>query len=621
MATISRTTSDARDPAAAAAATAVVRRRQPQQQLRHEQLPLSPLHTFSGPSALQRLWAPSSSAPQQPARRQLRRLLAHSTPSPPSAPLPPSPLKSQPQAAIPPRLSLPVLLRPLLAPATSQLSFLLLLLLLVSSASLQALCQSDANGVPIPALRQTMVIKTTAEGNTIPVFYYVGNGTASVVPATTDSSGTTTSSASTGTSTGTDSTTTTTDSSSGGDAGTSTSTSTTADDTSATPAPTDPTTTPPTNEAELFARDDSSSSSSTLPDRAVVCLHGILRWWQECFVFAETDAVSRSVIVSPYFNTAEQNLGGNLVWSSNTTDDYAEGTPAFGSQESTFTILDHLLADVLAAYPSVTRLTVVGFSAGAQMANRYAVLSKTIESLRVPVRFVVGSGSSFLFFDGRRLPAATVASLTLSPAPALALPSGPGFSTPADFPQYDTTACKGVAKYKFGLDPTSEVLAEVRALLADPSAVIARYVANRQVSFLAELDDTSTDGAILSKGCASMAQGTNRLNRMLHYILYLRALYGVTPDYFTANGCGHDGPCVYRIDTVRENIFSLFTPRARPSASVSPASPTGTQNPTSGASASASSCPWPPLRVAAVGALALVVPLLGPGLFGVAAVL
>ncbi|KAI9366130.1 hypothetical protein DFJ73DRAFT_792257 [Zopfochytrium polystomum] len=332
---------------------------------------------------------------------------------------------------------------------------LLLLQLLLLPAMPAALAQQfDANGVPVPVLTATQVMKPTAEG-TIPTYVYVG--------------------------------------------------------------------------------------PSGSPDRAVFCFHGILRWWQECFVFDESPAVASSIIVAPYFNTAELNVGGNLVWSSNTTDDYAEGTPAIGFQESTFRILDGLIKDVLDSYPSVSQVTVVGFSAGAQMANRYAVLSQAIESFRAPVRFIVGSGSSFLFFDGRRLPTDKIRSLTDSPS---------GFEA-SDFVQFDVSQCAGVNKYKFGLEVSQSAAPQVAELLQDAN-ILPRFV-QRRVDFLAELDDTDENDMILSKGCASMAQGTQRLNRMLHYMLYLQKLYNAKLGYFTATGCGHDGPC--RNVARRDNYF------------------------------------------------------------------
>jgi hypothetical protein len=167
------------------------------------------------------------------------------------------------------------------------------------------------------------------------------------------------------------------------------------------------------------------------------------------------------------------------------------------------------------------------------------------------MRFIVGSGSSFMFFDKRRLPTDRIQTLTSNSTATVA---------EAEFTTFDARDCTGFNKYKYGLDLDSNVLGDVRSLLLQPN-LLPRFQ-NRFVTFMKVLGDTDPNAWALSRGCASMAQGTHRLNRMLHYISHLQvAMQCTNLDSFEINGCGHQGRCVYSSDYVRDIVFGAYTPR------------------------------------------------------------
>jgi hypothetical protein len=298
---------------------------------------------------------------------------------------------------------------------------------------------------------------------------------------------------------------------------------------------------------------NSTAAGTTAPKRLIVCVHGTLRWWQECFVFSESNDIRESILIAPYFGTASLNEGGDFFWDDDDTQDYSTGEPALKKTKSTFGLLDDLITEKLNNHTTIQQVTVVGFSAGAQFVNRYSVLSPVAETLPrgASMRFIVGSASSFMFFDKRRLPTDKIQKMTSNST---------GTLTENDFPTFDVKTCSGFNKYKYGFELDNDILGDVRGLLLQPN-LIPRFQ-NRFVTFMKVLDDTDPNAWALAKGCASMAQGTHRLNRMLHYIAHLQvAMKCTNVDSFEVNGCAHQGRCVYSRDYVRDIVFGAYTPR------------------------------------------------------------
>ena len=71
---------------------------------------------------------------------------------------------------------------------------------------------------------------------------------------------------------------------------------------------------------------------------------------------------------------------------------------------TSFDALDGVVAALLAAFPSLTRVSVAGFSAGGQLVSRYAFFQGQVEAPGVPppIRFLVGDPGSYLYLDNTR---------------------------------------------------------------------------------------------------------------------------------------------------------------------------------------------------------------------------
>jgi len=102
---------------------------------------------------------------------------------------------------------------------------------------------------------------------------------------------------------------------------------------------------------------------------------------------------------SVFWNSARWNEGGDVS---------PGGGPARWT--TSFDVLDGLLRNVTSSFPSLQLVTMVGFSAGAQLASRYAWASplgvSPSDGLGVRVRFVVSDPGTFLYLDAQR-PAAS----------------------------------------------------------------------------------------------------------------------------------------------------------------------------------------------------------------------
>lgn len=211
---------------------------------------------------------------------------------------------------------------------------------------------------------------------------------------------------------------------------------------------------------------------------------------------------------------------------------YWDANPFWGSQLSRVTpdarplrfssyeLLDQLLdfTVVRERFPQLQSIIFVGHSAGGQFAQRYAAVGRYQPPAGISVRYVVCAPSSYAYPTRERL------------AP------GDTFAEPTPAQQAN---CKFWNNWGYGLDEPYRYVRE-----GGVENVRQRF-ASRHVFYLCGEHDNNPDHASLSKTCASMLQGAQRLERMLTFEKYLRHTYGphitrrhrfaVTP------GVGHSG--------------------------------------------------------------------------------
>ena len=104
-------------------------------------------------------------------------------------------------------------------------------------------------------------------------------------------------------------------------------------------------------------------------------------------------ADGHTLIVAPFFKTdSDHPTGGEAVW---TSDGWKDGNDSVKpSGLSSFTVMDELLTRLAdkSRFPNLTRITVVGHSAGAQYTNRYAAAGPAPSALGgVAVDYVVAT--------------------------------------------------------------------------------------------------------------------------------------------------------------------------------------------------------------------------------------
>ena len=288
---------------------------------------------------------------------------------------------------------------------------------------------------------------------------------------------------------------------------------------------------------------------------AVIAIHGhsrdALRTFQAATAAAAAAGQGASTLVaSPLFQVTDATRchspglpappAGDLLWTCSTLQQGAgtQNAPGVTANSAIDTLVGHLLQH----HPALQTITIAGFSAGGQMVQRYIGFAAT-PARPVRLRYVVGSPSSWLYFDPERPQptregqAADWATCTTG-APALAGTCGFTLALP------DAGACPRYHDWKFGTGhwPATQARSAEAARAAYSAA---------DVTYLLGAQDTGTGpGAaygILDKTCPAQLQGPYRLQRGLAYAAYDAAKlaggrHRLVPP---AAGCGHDVRCVF----------------------------------------------------------------------------
>lgn len=331
---------------------------------------------------------------------------------------------------------------------------------------------------------------------------------------------------------------------------------------------------------------------------AVVFIHGLLGDANSYFCegMAASAAHASTLVIAPWFGNeatagaywnAEGAASETLFWSNSRWSTGGTNTAPPKGWSTSFDLLDALLR---ALPPSVALVSVVGFSAGAQLSGRYALatpLGSPGDSFAPHVRFFVGDPGSFVYLGPAR-PAAACSPL---------FDTGPdhkcgAFAVP-------TAACAGYDDYKYGLQSLGYLNLYLEPLERNASAraeAVARFATKDLRIFLGSEDvcncnvegyvlpgsgvctpeggalscspddfggqgccDTYPDAQAnsLDHSCAAMLQGSNRLQRGLNYASHLEsALPGYRAQVFTG-AYGHSNSGMYDDAAFQKAAYSL----------------------------------------------------------------
>lgn len=236
---------------------------------------------------------------------------------------------------------------------------------------------------------------------------------------------------------------------------------------------------------------------------------------------------------------------GDAQWS---CAGWIDGALTLDGRIAAFAAMDRLLAELVRRWPDVRRVTLAGFSAGAQFVQHYAAFARPPAG--PALRYLVADPGSWLYFDSLRpwprhgnSPVAWSDCVTATGEGACAFVWQPA-----------PTDCASATRWKYGMEALPE------HLRARAEGARERYAAADIAYLEGALDSGSGPGRyerILDKSCAAMAQGPYRLQRGLAYAAYEREiLRPARPRAFAVvPGCAHDVACVLPSLAARPLLF------------------------------------------------------------------
>jgi hypothetical protein len=176
----------------------------------------------------------------------------------------------------------------------------------------------------------------------------------------------------------------------------------------------------------IYATHDLSTQDQWHVEHAIIILHGNLRNANDYFCagltsIAESADPSKYLIIVPQFLVVGDNCWENGILNS-VTNDFSCGYPVFGAEGwkdgaanlfgisnggrlfsyDYFNLIINRLADPV-FFPSIKRMTIFGFSAGAQVLQRFAVMPKySILNSHISLHYVISDPSTYLYFSKLR---------------------------------------------------------------------------------------------------------------------------------------------------------------------------------------------------------------------------
>lgn len=345
----------------------------------------------------------------------------------------------------------------------------------------------------------------------------------------------------------------------------------------------------------FYSSEPFHASSATT---AVIFLHGLLGNANDYFCegMEASAAHPGALVVAPWFGNEVTSAaywnadagGETLFWSNSRWSTGGTNTAPPKGWSTSFDLMDALLR---ALPPSVALVSVVGFSAGAQLSGRYAFatpLGSPSDAYAPHVRFFVGNPGSYVYLSPQR-PAAACSPL-FDTGPTHTCESFPAPNSP----------CAEYDDYKYGLRGLGYLNLYLEPLEKNATAraeAVARFATKDFRLFLGSEDVcncnaegyvlpisgvcTPEDGALscspddfggpgccdtypdaptsnsLDHSCGGMLQGSNRLQRGLNYAGHLESLFAGYRARVYVGAYGHNNSGMYADKDFQQDAYLL----------------------------------------------------------------
>jgi hypothetical protein len=295
-----------------------------------------------------------------------------------------------------------------------------------------------------------------------------------------------------------------------------------------------------TGEVPIFLSQDWAQPRPGLT-RAVITIHGYERNAADYAAAMQSLAANHpdTLVVAPQFLAAEDIAAHGLPdtilrWQRGV---WADGRSADGPAPlSVYDALDALLARLAdrASLPDLSEIVLAGFSAGGQLVQRYAAVGRGEAAFGrsgIRLRYIVGSPSSYVYFDDER-------------------PAEGGFA-----PFAGAAACPLYNHWKYGF--AADLPPYVVAANAAGVAALERRYAAREIVYLVGANDNDPHHRFLDTSCGAEAQGPDRHARALAFFADMRRRDGdmLRQELRVVDGVAHNEARVWGSPCGRAALF------------------------------------------------------------------
>ena len=332
-----------------------------------------------------------------------------------------------------------------------------------------------------------------------------------------------------------------------------------------------------------------ASGNPFAPTAALIVIHGHSRDAGGSFNAAlratqQAGKSDQTVVVAPVFQVDAANAQrcssphtppaqpDDATW---TCGSWAAGALAGKSAApiSSFAALDALVADAQRQWPTLRSITLVGYSAGAQLLQHRIVFAAPAPH-SVALRYVIAAPGSWLYLDEQRpapLPSASHKTLANGgdgdgdrdrpdPSSTWAPCSTENACRFAFQKPAPSASCPQYNDWKYGLSALPPQLTASATSPRNAEAMRERYRA-ANIAYVVGADDNSASKAasyqVLDKSCAANLQGPFRLQRAVAFQAYDKAVIRpAQPRTLTiVPGCAHSATCVLPSAEMRAVLF------------------------------------------------------------------
>jgi pimeloyl-ACP methyl ester carboxylesterase len=274
-----------------------------------------------------------------------------------------------------------------------------------------------------------------------------------------------------------------------------------------------------------------SLSHGAAVTRAVVVVHGINRNAQDYFgsidrAVTNFDVSENTIIVAPRFQIEKdaEREDDDACWTDSGRNSWKDGGGAVAPVGlSSFNVMDEVLTALAdkGRFPRLTRITLIGHSAGGQFTQRYAAAGRAPDTLRgVTIGYVIANPSSYLYLNSYR-------------------PTGENL----------LESCPGYNDYKYGLERRNDY-----CRVLNDERIRQQYISRRVTYLLGSADVDQDDD--LETVCAANVQGRTRFERGRLYYSAIRTFFpSAQHDMVIVPEVGHDHDAMFNSPQGKRAIF------------------------------------------------------------------